>query len=188
VSRVSEPDPDDPPSPPGTDASRRRFLQVATCAVGGGVGAALLIPAARLIAQPVGVVVVSSPTEPIDAVAVDQIGDLPLRVPLVAATVRDAYASTANVVLGAAWLRRGKDGQITALSSVCPHKGCAIGFAETARRFECPCHSATFDLDGNRLSGPAERGLDPLPVTVERGRVRVTWVRYQNGGAERKPA
>ena len=96
--------------------------------------------------------------------------------------------STANVVLGAAWLRRGKDGQIAALSSVCPHKGCAIGFAEGAQRFECPCHSATFDLDGNRLSGPAERGLDPLPVIIERGRVKVTWVRYQNGGADRKPA
>ena len=102
--------------------------------------------------------------------------------------MRDAYASTANVVLGAAWLRRGKDGQIAALSSVCPHKGCAIGFAEGAKRFECPCHSATFDLDGARLSGPAERGLDPLPVVIERGRVKVTWVRYQPGGADRKPA
>jgi len=177
----------DPP-PPASDATRRRFLQVATCAVGGGVGAALLVPVARLVGHTVGTVVVSAPTDPIDAIAADQVGALPVRVPLVAARVQDAYASTANVVLGAAWLRRGKDGQIAALSSVCPHKGCAIGFAEGAQRFECPCHSATFDLDGNRLSGPAERGLDPLPVIIERGRVKVTWVRYQNGGADRKPA
>ncbi|MBL8620431.1 MAG: Rieske 2Fe-2S domain-containing protein [Myxococcales bacterium] len=186
---MSEQDPNgDPPSSSAGDATRRRFLQVATCAVGGGVGAALLVPAARLVGHAVGRVVVSSPTDPIDAIAADQVGDLPVRVPLVAASVRDAYASTANVVLGAAWLRRGQDGQIAALSSVCPHKGCAIGFAEGAKRYECPCHSATFDLDGNRLSGPAERGLDPLPVVIERGRVKVTWVRYQNGGADRKPA
>lgn len=156
--------------------------------MGGGVGAALLIPAARLIAHPVGRAIVSSAATPIDAIAVAQVGEAPVRVPLVAASVRDAYASTNDVVLGAAWLRRAKDGQITALSSVCPHKGCAVGYAETAKRFECPCHSATFDLDGNRLSGPAERGLDPLPVTIERGRVKVTWVRFQNGGTHRTPA
>ncbi len=156
--------------------------------MGGGVGAALLVPVARLIGHPVGAAVVSSPTDPIDAIAADQVGERPVRVPLIAATVRDAYAATTDVLLGAAWLRRGKGGQIAALSSVCPHKGCAIGFAEAAGRFECPCHSATFDLEGNRLSGPAERGLDPLPVVVEGGRVKVTWVRYQPGGADRKPA
>ncbi|MBK9033966.1 MAG: Rieske 2Fe-2S domain-containing protein [Myxococcales bacterium] len=176
------------PPPSDGDGTRRRFLQFATCAVGGGLGAAVLIPAARLIAHPIGRAVVSSATTPIDAIAVDQVGAEPVRVPLVAATVRDAYASTANVVLGAAFLRRGADGTIRALSSVCPHKGCTIGFAAATHRFECPCHSATFDLDGNRLSGPAERGLDPLPVTVERGRVKVTWVRFRAGGRDRTKA
>lgn len=177
-----------PPPPEPADPGRRRFLQVATCAVGGGIGASLLVPAARLVLHPVGKAVVSSAADPIDAIAADAVGAEPTRVPLVAASVRDAYASTSNVVLGAAWLRRGADGQIVALSSVCPHKGCAVGFAPDARKFVCPCHNATFDVDGNRLSGPPERGLDPLPVIVEKGRVKVTWVRYQNGGKERKPA
>lgn len=179
-------DPGAPADPPG--GSRRRFLKLATGAVGCGVGAAVLIPAARFIAHPIGEPIVSSGSEPIDAIAIGALGVEPVRVPLVAHTVRDAWASTPNVALGAAWIRRTADGQIAVLSSVCPHKGCAIGYAAEVKRFECPCHGAIFDLDGKRLSGPSERGLDPLPFTVEDERVKVTWVRFENGGADRKPA
>ncbi|MEZ4399665.1 MAG: ubiquinol-cytochrome c reductase iron-sulfur subunit [Kofleriaceae bacterium] len=175
-----------PGEPPDGGDSRRRFLQLATCAVGGGLGAAVLIPAARLLAHPLGRSIVSASSEPIDAVAVKDVGVEPLRVPLVARRVADAWAATTNVVLGAAWLRRTPDGSIAAYSAECPHKGCAVGYTPAAKRFECPCHSATFDIDGKRLSGPAERGLDPLDLTVVDGRIKISFVRYQNGGAERK--
>jgi menaquinol-cytochrome c reductase iron-sulfur subunit len=146
----------------------------------------LLVPAARLLAHPIDRAIVSAGSAPIDAIAVDQLGSSPVRVPLVVKQVRDAWASTQNVTLGAAWLRRNSDGSILALSAECPHKGCAIGYAPDAKRFECPCHSATFDLEGNRLSGPAERGLDPLEWKVEDGRIKLTYARFQNGGAARK--
>lgn len=178
--------PADPPDDP--EPGRRRFLKLATGAVGCGVGAAVLVPAARLLAQPVGVKTVVSADEPIDAIAVADLGPDPVRVPMVAKVVRDAWSSTQNVALGAAWIRRAPDGTIAVLSSVCPHKGCAIDHAPGSPIFECPCHGATFDLDGKRLKGPAERGLDPLPFTVEGERIKVTWVRFANGGADRKPA
>ena len=170
------------------DEGRRRFLKLATGAVGCGVGAAVLIPAARFLGHPIGEPIVTAATEPIDAIGVAQLGADPVRVPIVAHTVRDAWASTRDVALGAAWIRRGKDGAIAVLSSVCPHKGCAIDYAAPTQRFECPCHGATFDVDGKRLSGPSQRGLDPLPFTVEGDRVLVTWVRFEPGGANRKPA
>jgi Rieske Fe-S protein len=131
--------------------------------------------------------IVTAATDPIDAIGVDQLGAEPVRVPMVAHTVRDAWSSTRDVALGAAWIRRGPDGTIAVLSSVCPHKGCSIGYTAATRKFECPCHGATFDLDGKRLGGPSQRGLDPLPFTVEDDRVKVTWVRYANGVAVRKP-
>jgi len=179
---------DDSDAPASPGVGRREFLKLATGVVGCGVGAVILVPAARFIAHPVGAQIVTAASAPIDAIAVADLGAAPVRVPLVAHTVRDAWATTNDVALGAAWIRRGKDGTIAVLSSVCPHKGCAIGYAAQTGRFECPCHGATFDVDGQRLSGPAERGLDPLPFSVEGDRVMVTWVQYDNGGADRKPA
>jgi Rieske Fe-S protein len=135
--------------------------------------------------------VVSAPTRSSTRSPSTRLGAAPLAVPLVAAGPQDAYASTANVTLGVAWLRRRKDGQIAALSSVCPHKGCAIGYAAAAGRFECPCHDARFDLDGNvASSGPAERGLDPLRVPrSKRSRVQGdAGSAIRTGGADRTPA
>jgi Rieske Fe-S protein len=171
-----------------TPPTRRRIMQLAAGALGGGVGAAVLIPASRLVAHPTGRDTVTAADAPLDAIALDRLGAAPLAVPLVAPLVRDGWATTADVTLGVAWLRRRPDGSVSALSGVCPHKGCAIGYAAAAGRFECPCHDARFDLDGRRLHGPAERDLDPLEATVEGSRVLVRWVRYRPGGADRTPA
>jgi Rieske Fe-S protein len=66
---------------------------------------------------------------------------------------------------------------------VCPHLGCAIGWDAAKKNFLCPCHDSRFDAAGTRMTGPAERGLDPLPLEVKDGRLRLTWVRYKMGGA-----
>lgn len=169
------------------EEGRRRFLKLATGAVGCGVGAAVLVPAARLLAHPIDRTIVTAASEPIDAIAVADLGAEPVRVPMVAREVRDAWSTTRDVKLGAAWIRRDARGTIAVLSSVCPHKGCAIGYTAAAHVFECPCHGAKFDLDGKRLTGPSKRDLDPLPFTVEGDRVKVTWVRYEPGSPDRKP-
>jgi Rieske Fe-S protein len=166
--------------------SRRRFLKIATCAVGGGIGAVVAVPAARYLVSPVGGRVVTDSGDPIDAIGVDRLpaDGTPLRVPLVAAAQRDAWTTVRDVPLGAAWLQK-RGEQILALSAVCPHLGCAVAWSGAAKAFQCPCHESAFAADGARLSGPAERGLDPLPLVVENGRIKVTWLRFRPGGAER---
>jgi menaquinol-cytochrome c reductase iron-sulfur subunit len=172
--------------PPG---SRRRFLKMATGALGGCVGAAVAGAARGNLVDPVGKRVVTAGDEPIDAIAVDRLaaGGAPLRVPLVAPAQRDAWTSVRNVPLGAAWLRRTAGGEILALSSVCPHLGCAVGWSGPRQSFLCPCHDSAFAADGARLGGPSQRGLDPLPVEVVDGRVKITWIRYRPGGTGRDP-
>lgn len=177
-------DADDDGPPP----DRRRFLKVATCALGGGVGVAVGVPAVSYLLHPVGRRTVIAAAEPIDAVAVDDLGAAPVRVPLRARALRDAWTSANDVPLGAAWVRRDEKGEVKALSSVCPHLGCAVAFNQPTGDFRCPCHDSSFAISGEYQHGPAERGLDPLPLEVKDGRVHITWVRYRVGGSSREPA
>jgi Rieske Fe-S protein len=172
------------------DPDRRRFLKAATCAIGGGVGLVIVAPALRLVAAPADMQTVTSATAPIDIGAADRLvaGAPWSKVDVVAPVVQDAWTSSHDVVLGAAWLRKSGAGAIQALSATCPHLGCAVGW--DGKQFLCPCHNSRWS-DGGQLvagSGPAKRDLDPLPIAVEEGRLRLTWVRYKLDRPDREPA
>ncbi len=62
------------------------------------------------------------------------------------------------------------------LSSICPHEGCEVAWDQNSNRFSCPCHESYFAADGSRLSGPARRGLDPLPMRVQDGKLQCQYV------------
>lgn len=61
-----------------------------------------------------------------------------------------------------------------ALSSVCPHLGCAVHWEPHNNRFFCPCHNGAFDAAGEPTSGPPAKAGQPLtrfPLSVDRGRL-----------------
>jgi Rieske Fe-S protein len=68
----------------------------------------------------------------------------------------------------------------TVLSSVCPHEGCNVSWRDDTGGFYCPCHDSYFAPDGARLSGPARRGLDPLPTREENGMLQVQYQTFVN--------
>ena len=173
----------------GDDPDRRRFLQVAgCCAVGGGAALAVGIPAVRLLVDPAGKQIVTTPTDPLDLGPVSRftVGAPPRRVDIIAPVVRDAWTAASDVVLGAAWIRRLDETKVEAFSAVCPHLGCAIGWEGDG--YLCPCHDSRFSATGEKQTGPSERGLDPLPVEIVGDRLRLTWVRYKLGQTSREPA
>lgn len=55
---------------------------------------------------------------------------------------------------------RNRDGTIHAMSAVCTHLGCVLGWNETDRTFDCPCHGSRFDEHGEVLFGPATAPLE----------------------------
>lgn len=172
------------------EPDRRKFLKVATCAIGGGVGLGLVIPATRLVLGPAGKDTVTTPADPIDVGAADRfkVGAGWRKVDVVAPVVKDGWTAARDVVLGAAWIRRASADKLEALSAVCPHLGCAVGW--DGKGFLCPCHDSRFTADGDAIagSGPVKRGLDPLPIEIKDGRLRVTWVRYKLDTATREKA
>ena len=62
------------------------------------------------------------------------------------------------------------------LSTICPHEGCEVNWEPDRNRFACPCHESYFTADGARISGPSPRGLDPLPMRVQDGKLQVQYV------------
>lgn len=74
---------------------------------------------------------------------------------------------------GGFYLSRLENGGFIALSSQCTHLGCIITWDPESRRFECPCHSSTFDIRGDVLRAPAPRALDTFPIAIENGKVIV---------------
>jgi len=50
---------------------------------------------------------------------------------------------------------------VEALSAVCTHMGCTLAFNRGAGRLDCPCHGASFGLDGRPLN---REYVIPLPT------------------------
>ncbi|HWT11123.1 MAG TPA: FAD-dependent oxidoreductase [Allosphingosinicella sp.] len=56
---------------------------------------------------------------------------------------------------------RDDSGRLHAVSAVCTHMGCIVGWNENDRTWDCPCHGSRFDLGGEVIHGPAVKALEP---------------------------
>ena len=63
--------------------------------------------------------------------------------------------------------------RVIAISAVCTHVRCILGFDRERRVLQCPCHDGRFDLGGNVLGGPPSRPLRSYEVAVRAGEVYV---------------
>ena len=77
---------------------------------------------------------------------------------------------------------KNSDPRITVLSPVCPHLGCAPQWTPEQKEFICPCHHSIYQLNGNRVSGPAPRPMDSLPVRVSKdGAISIVYEQFVVG-------
>ena len=67
----------------------------------------------------------------------------------------------------------GREAGVVALYQRCVHLGCRVPWCQTSQWFECPCHGSQYNRVGEKKGGPAPRGLDRFPVTVDGGVVTV---------------
>jgi Rieske Fe-S protein len=109
----------------------------------------------------------------------------PAQVPVIADLV-DAWNREINQPVGAVYLIK-KGDKVTAFNAICPHAGCFVGYSAERNCFQCPCHTSSFQLDGERIQpSPSPRSMDPLEVEVRDGDVWVQFVNYYPGKEERE--
>jgi cytochrome b6-f complex iron-sulfur subunit len=60
-----------------------------------------------------------------------------------------------------------------ALSRVCTHLGCLVGYDSFNSKLVCPCHAGEFDLEGNVLSGPAAKALQRYPLKISAKQITI---------------
>jgi menaquinol-cytochrome c reductase iron-sulfur subunit len=73
----------------------------------------------------------------------------------------------------AVYVTKDAKGNLSVLTSVCPHLGCTVPWNKEKNQFICPCHGARFTQDGTRISGPSLRRMDTLETSVEDGQLLV---------------
>jgi nitrite reductase/ring-hydroxylating ferredoxin subunit len=57
-------------------------------------------------------------------------------------------------------------GELKAVSAVCTHMGCHVGWNPIDRTWDCPCHGSRFAEDGSVLHGPATKPLEPVAIAA----------------------
>lgn len=62
-------------------------------------------------------------------------------------------------------------GELRAVSAVCTHMGCHVGWNPVDRTWDCPCHGSRFAEDGGVIHGPATEPLQAVawPPDQQRG-------------------
>jgi menaquinol-cytochrome c reductase iron-sulfur subunit len=148
--------------------SRRRFYLAGIYGLWGAIGVALSVPAFIYLFFPPKA---KRETEWVDAAALSQ---LPANTPEEVVFRRnrvDGWKITSEKAT--AWVVKSSSGEVVAFAPQCTHLGCAYHWDERNHNFLCPCHTSTFSLDGQVLSGPAPRPLDRYRVQVNGDRIQI---------------
>ncbi|MGF7049921.1 menaquinol-cytochrome c reductase iron-sulfur subunit [Paenibacillus sp. DS2015] len=147
------------------EMSRRQFL---TYTLGGAtayMAAGAVLPMVRFAVDPI----LHKKTEGnyVKVVEVAKITDEPQEFSYELKQQDGWYADTATMV---AWIRKDEAGNIYALSPICKHLGCTVGWNNDKSHpdeYHCPCHGARYTKVGKNLS-VAPKPLDTYKIKIDK--------------------
>ena len=194
---------------------RRSFLSWAIFALGAVFSAILGIPVVCYTIDPRHRKNRQSQYKLVDGIVLE---DLLVRSPrqgVIRDTRRDGWTLYPSDVVGRVWVVRvgdaptlrtdaevdaynadetRKKNYLLVFTTICPHMGCSVNLDETGNEFACPCHNATFKVDGAKgddPGNPAPRGMDTLDWQIDktdpkRNRILVKYQNFKASVAEKQ--
>jgi cytochrome b6-f complex iron-sulfur subunit len=69
---------------------------------------------------------------------------------------------------------RNTETDVIAISAVCTHAGCVMGYIPNQHVLDCGCHGSQFSEDGSVIQGPARRALKVYPATLSGTTITLT--------------
>jgi menaquinol-cytochrome c reductase iron-sulfur subunit len=148
---------------PERQIGRRKFLSLATWAIGGVITAGLAIPA---IAYIVGPALKREETQ--DWIRLGLASKVELGTPTLFKTkIQRRTGWIVNEEERAVYVLTENGRDFIAMSNICTHLGCRVRWIPAQGQFFCPCHNGIFGKDGSVIAGPPPRPLDRYEVKVE---------------------
>lgn len=166
-------------------APRRNFLLEFWAVVTGGIaGMVPLLSGLAVLLDPLRRGKTAAAAELVRVASLDALPDdgVPRQFAIVKDKV-DAWTFSPDERVGAVFLIRqpGTD-DVEAFNCVCPHAGCFVGYSEDTAKFQCPCHTSSFDLDGSIIHpSPSPRDMDSLDVEIKDRWVHVAFANFKIG-------
>jgi Rieske Fe-S protein len=155
----------------GESITRRRVFEVATQAVGGLAGGAVLLPAVGFAVAPL-FDQIEERWEPVGSPDDFEPDTYKARVITLVENIGEAGKTTVYLRRGSPDLDESAD-EYVAISTRCAHLGCPVRFVEAAGNFICPCHGGVYGFQGEVIGGPPVRPLDRFQTRIRSGRVEV---------------
>ncbi|WEK55716.1 MAG: ubiquinol-cytochrome c reductase iron-sulfur subunit [Candidatus Cohnella colombiensis] len=146
------------------EMSRRQFLTYTLGGAGAFMAGGVILPMVRFAVDPI--LQKKEASGFIKVIEESKITSEPMRVEFQIHQVDGWYESDPKL---AAWISKGDDGQVFALSPICKHLGCVVSWGgESPDEYHCPCHGAKYTKDGKTLK-VAPKSLDEYQVQLDNG-------------------
>ena len=146
------------------NVGRRDFVRIVTTFLGSLIGAIIGLPAIGYLLSPALKSQKSEAWIPLGPLENYEEGT-PTLFNFVRTKV-NGWEKTANSY-GVYVLRRAE--QVKVLSNICTHLSCRVTWRSEGQEYHCPCHDASFDIEGEIVTGPQPRPLVEYETKVEEG-------------------
>lgn len=149
--------------------SRNEFVKITVGALGATIAGIVGLPAVAYVLSP------ALKQQSLDAwVSLGQLDVYPIGEPTLFTFNRTKVNGWEKTVYSyGVYVYRKNEAEVIVFSNVCTHMACRVTFIEDAREYDCPCHAAKFDLEGNVTNGPPPRPMDRYEIKIEDGNLSI---------------